>query len=138
MIIVEVAHLYIKLDELTFTSIEEKSYKAMPKNVYAQAKRVKSSSLKMVKVRLGTVYEIHVTIFNLNKNSASDLIKVILKPEINVEFYDTYSKSYKILNCYCQDVENTIKRAFKNDQEILYEPLSLKLVANEAASWVVV
>lgn len=130
--------MYIKLDELTFTSIEEKSYKAMPKNVYAQAKRVKSSSLKMVKVRLGTVYEIHVTILNLNKNSASDLIKVILKPEINVEFYDTYSKSYKILSCYCQDVENTIKRAFKNDQEILYEPLLLKLVANEAASWVVV
>lgn len=130
--------LHIKIGDLKFTSIETKSYKAIPRNVYSQAKRARGKSLKMIKVKLGTVYDIKVTIFDLDKNSASDLQKEILKSEVDVEFYDTYSKSYKIQNCYCQDAELAISRSFKNDSEILYEPLQLNITANQAASWVVV
>lgn len=130
--------MHIKIGDLVFTNIERKNYKVIPRNVYAQAKRTRGKSLKMIKVRLGTVYDIKVTIFDLDKNNASDLQKEILKPEIDIEFYDTYSKEYKTQNCYCQDAELAIKRSFKDDTNILYEPLQLNITANQAADWVVV
>lgn len=131
--------MYIKLDDLVITGnmTNPKSYDATPKNVYKSAKRSQGKSLKMIKVLLGTVYEIQFTLNHLKirKEFVSQLRRIIMKPEINVEFYDDYSLSYKILNCYCQDTEMK-KRLIRANDELFYEDISLVFVANQSADWI--
>lgn len=126
--------MHIKIDG-NFYNILEGTLVPIPRNIYSQAKRVKNYTLKMIKVKLGTVYDIKVTIFGLNKETASQLQQSILKPEFDVEFYDTYSKSNKTLSFYAPDTELLIKRGYKDD--VVYDDVPLTLTANEAADWVV-
>ena len=60
----EVVHLYIKINDLLISDnmISPKSYSATPKNVYSKAERSRGKSLKMIKVLIGSVYEIKVTL----------------------------------------------------------------------------
>lgn len=130
--------MHIKLDELLISEemILKDTYDATPKNVYEKAKRSHGKSLKMIKVFLGTVYEIEFSLnhMKMNKEFVSSLRKKILQPEIDVEFYDDCSKSYKIQNCYCQDAKMK-KRFFRGDR-IYYEDIPLIFVANQSANWI--
>ena len=132
--------MHIKLDDLNIEDkmILKESYSATPKNVYSKAERSKGPSLKMIKVWLGAVYEIKFTLnhLKLNKDFVSSLRQKIMKSEINVEFYDDYSKSYKTQNCYCQDTEAKIRLFKDNDNKIYYEDISLVFTANQAADWI--
>ena len=132
--------MYIKLDDLTIPDnmILKDTYIATPKNVYKSAKRSQGKSLKMIKVLLGAVYEIKFTLnhMKMTKEFVSELRKVIMRPEINVEFYDDYSASYKIQNCYCQDTEAKIKVSKQNDSKILYNNIPLVFTSNQSADWI--
>lgn len=130
--------MYIKLDNLVISKnmILPNSYSATPKNVYSKAERSRGKSLKMIKVLLGSVYEIKVTLdhMKLRKDFVSQLRQTIMKPEINVEFYDDYSSSQKVQNCYCQDTEMKL-RLIRGD-DFRYEDISLVFTANQAANWI--
>lgn len=130
--------MYIKIDDLYIPdyAIVPKSYSATPKNVYSKAERSRGPSLRMVKVLLGAVYEIKFTLNNkkLSKEFVSSLRKKIMKPEINVEFYDEYSSSQKIQNCYCQDTEMKI-RLIRGDN-LKYDDIALVFTANQSADWI--
>ncbi len=130
--------MYIKLDDLLITEnmILPKSYSATPKNVYSKAERSRGKSLKMIKVLLGSVYEIKFTLdhMKLRKDFVSQLRQTIMKPEINVEFYDDYSSSQKVQNCYCQDTEMKL-RLIRGD-DFRYEDIALVFTANQAANWI--
>lgn len=128
--------MHIKIDGNNYIILED-SYTAIPRNVYSQAKRVKGPSLQMVKVILGTVYDIEVSIIDLNKDTASQLQKSILKTGFDVEFYDTDSKAYKTQNCYAPDTKLKIKRTSSDMSKIYYDVVELVLTANQAADWVV-
>ncbi len=130
--------MYIKIDDLYIpdNAIVPKSYSATPKNVYSKAERSRGSSLRMVKVLLGAVYEIKFTLSNkkLSKEFVSSLRQKIMKPEINVEFYDEYSSSQKVQNCYCQDTEMKI-RLIRGDN-LKYDDIALVFTANQSADWI--
>ncbi len=130
--------MYIKLDDLLIPEnmILPKTYSDTPKNVYSKAQRSRSKSLKMIKVLLGSVYEIKFTLNNkkLTKDFVSKLRKEVMKPEINVEFYDHYSSSQKIQNCYCQDTEMKI-RLIRGDN-LKYDDIALVFTANQSADWI--
>lgn len=130
--------MYIKIDDLYIpdNAIVPKSYSATPKNVYSKAERSRGPSLKMVKVLLGAVYEIKFTLNNkkLSKEFVSSLRQKIMKPEINVEFYDEYSSSQKVQNCYCQDTEMKI-RLIRGDN-LKYDDIALVFTANQSADWI--
>lgn len=132
--------MYIKLDDLTIIDnmILKNTYSATPKNVYKSAKRSQGKSLKMIKVLLGAVYEIKFKLnhMKITKEFASQLRQIIMKPEINVEFYDDYSASYKIQNFYCQDTEGKIRFTKKNDTKIYYDDIELVFTANQSADWI--
>lgn len=132
--------MHIKLDDLNIEGkmILKDSYSATPKNVYSKAERSKGKSLKMIKVLLGSVYEIKFTLdhIKLTKEFVSNLRKKIMKSEINVEFYDDYSKEYKIQNCYCQDTETKIRFMKKDDSKIFYNDIDLIFIANQSADWI--
>lgn len=129
--------MYIKLDDLLITDnmILPNTYDATPKNIYEKAKRSRGKSLKMIKVFLGSVYEIEFSLnhMKLTKDFVSKLRNKILQPEINVEFYDDCSESYKIQNCYCQDTK--MKKRFFRGEKIYYEDIPLIFVANQSADW---
>lgn len=130
--------MYIKIDDLYIpdNAIVPKSYSATPKNVYSKAERSRGTSLRMVKVLLGAVYEIKFTLSNkkLSKEFVSSLRQRIMKPEINVEFYDEYSSSQKVQNCYCQDTEMKI-RLIRGDN-LKYDDIALVFTANQSADWI--
>ncbi len=130
--------MYIKLDDLLIPDnmIVPKTYSATPKNVYSKAERSRGKSLKMIKVLLGSVYEIKVTLNNkkLRKDFVSQLRKIVMKPEISVDFFDDYSLSQKIQNCYCQDTE--IKLRLIRGDDFRYEDISLIFIANQSANWI--
>ncbi len=130
--------MYIKLDELLIPDnmIITKNYSATPKNVYSKAERSRGNSLKMIKVLLGSVYEIKVTLnhMKLDKTFVSQLRQEIMKPEINVDFFDDYSLSQKVQSCYCQDTE--IKFRLIRGDNFRYEDISLVFIANQAANWI--
>lgn len=128
--------MYIKIDGETY-KILENTYKATPKNIYSQAKRVKSPSLIMVKTLLGTVYEIQATIMNLNKETGNKLKKILIKSAFDVEFYDDYSNAYKTQSFYAPDTEMQIKRINEALDKIIYDDVNIVLTANQAANWVV-
>ncbi len=130
--------MHIKLDDLLIPDnmILPKSYSDTPKNVYSKAERSRGKSLKMIKVLLGSVYEIKFTLNNkkLTKDFVSALRKKVMKPEINVEFYDHYSSSRKTQNCYCQDTE--IKLRLIRGDDFRYEDIALVFTANQSADWI--
>lgn len=130
--------MYIKIDDLYIpdNAIVPKSYAATPKNVYSKAERSRGPSLKMVKVLLGAVYEIKFTLNGkkLTKEFVSSLRKKIMKPEINIEFYDEYSLSQKTQNCYCQDTEMKIRLI--RGENLKYDDIPLVFTANQSADWV--
>ena len=130
--------MYIKLNDLLISDnmISPKSYSATPKNVYSKADRSRGKSLKMIKVLLGSVYEIKVTLncMKLDKNFISQLRQEIMKPEINVDFWDDYSLSQKVQNCYCQDTQ--IKLRLIRGENLRYEDIPLIFIANQAANWI--
>lgn len=130
--------MYIKLDDLLIPDnmIVPKTYSATPKNVYSKAERSRGTSLKMIKVLLGSVYEIKVTLdhMKLRKDFVSQLRQIIMKPEITVNFFDDYSQSQKVQNCYCQDTE--IKLRLIRGDNFRYEDIALVFIANQSADWI--
>lgn len=130
--------MYIKLDDLLIPEnmILPETYSATPKNVYSKAERSKGKSLKMIKVLLGAVYEINFSLnkMKLTKEFMNQLRQKVMKPEINVEFYDDYSASYKIQNCYCQDTDFKVRLI--RGELIKYTDTTLAFVANQSADWI--
>lgn len=130
--------MHIKLDDLLITDnmIVAKTYSATPKNIYSKAERSRGRSLKMIKVLLGSVYEIKVTLdhMKLRKEFVSQLRQIIMKPEIRVNFFDDYSQSQKVQNCYCQDTE--IKLRLIRGDNFRYEDIALVFIANQSADWI--
>lgn len=123
----EVVLLHIKMNDLKLTNIKEDGYSATLENVYSQAKR--TNTLKMVKVLIGQVYTVSVTLFNIKSSVMSDIQTIALDPEITVEFYDEKKKKYITQNMYCKTVQKTVKRELKNG-EMFYDEVTLEFVAN--------
>lgn len=123
-----VEFLHIKMNNLTITNILENSYKATLENVYSQAKR--ANSLKMIKVLIGQVYTVSVTVYDVKSPQMQQIQKLALLSEINVEFYDEDSRTYIIQNMYCKPINKQVKRELKNG-EMFYEKVTLEFVGNE-------
>lgn len=116
------------MNDLTITNIKEGGFKAVLENVYSQAKR--TNTLKMVKVLIGQVYTLSVTLFYVKSSQMQQIQKLALLPEINVEFYDEDTKRYITQNMYCKTVDKTVKRELKNG-EMFYEEVTIEFVGNE-------
>lgn len=125
-------HLHIKIDNTTF-QIEKDGYDITYEPVYAQAER--TTSLDMVKVKLGNIPTIKVMIMPQTETNTSLLIKGLLKSDVPVEFWDTYSMSYKTLTFQSKNATTAIARVTANTK--LFKPYDLNLVATKKADWVV-
>ena len=124
----EVEHLHIKMNNLTLTNIQKDGYKATLENVYSQAKR--TNTLKMVKVLIGQVYTLSVTLIDVQSPLMQQIQQIALLPEITVEFYDENTRKYITQNMYCTTVKKTVKRQI-NDNTMLYDTVTLDFVAND-------
>lgn len=126
--------LHIKINETIYTNILEDTYSAYPENVYHQAKR--TDALNMIKVWAGAVYNINFSLLDLSKDNMTRLYKDLMKPNINIEFYDEYSGSYKMQDCYCKTPKPVIKRMAIDNTWILHDVLKLEFTANQKADWI--
>ena len=120
--------MHIKMNNLTLTNIQKDGYKATLENVYSQAKR--TNTLKMVKVLIGQVYTLSVTLIDVQSPLMQQIQQIALLPEITVEFYDENTRKYITQNMYCTTVKKTVKRQI-NDNTMLYDTVTLDFVAND-------
>lgn len=120
--------MHIKMNNLTLTNIQKDGYKATLENVYSQAKR--TNTLKMVKVLIGQVYTLSVTLIDVQSPLMQQIQQIALLPEITVEFYDENTREYITQNMYCTTVKKTVKRQI-NDNTMLYDTVTLDFVAND-------
>lgn len=121
--------MHIKMNELVITNIKEKSFNAILENVYSQAKR--TNTLKMVKVLLGQVYNVKVTLYHVTSNQMRNIQNIALNSEIIVEFYDERKGKYITQNMYCKTIDKPVKREL-SDGTMYYEEINLEFIGNEA------
>lgn len=119
--------MHIKMNDLKITNIEKNGYKAVEENVYAQAKR--ANSLKMIKILLGQIYTISVTLINVTSTQMRQIQMTGLLPEINVEFYDENSGSYITQNMYCKTINKIA--TLEIPEGFIYDKITLEFVGNE-------
>lgn len=126
---VEVLHIKMNDFIIPAEKILKEGYNVALENTYAQAKR--TNTLQMVKILIGKVYTLSVTLHNITTDEMKQIQKIALQPEINVEFYDdSYAEDYVTQNMYCTTVTRNAIREFK-DGKILYKDFTLKFRGNQ-------
>lgn len=120
--------MHIKLNDLTLNNISKDGFTAKLENVYSQAKR--TNTLKMVKVLIGQIFTVSVTLHNVTSDMMRRIQTIALLPEISVEFYDEEKSGYRTENMYCETINKTVTRELKNGT-MFYKEVTLNFIGNE-------
>lgn len=123
--------MHIKIDDFVITGdkILKDGYKVKLENTYSQAKR--TNTLKMIKILIGKVYTVSVTLKDLTTDEMKQIQKIALNPDIMVEFYDdSYAEGYVTQSMYCTTLDKTTSRILKNGK-FLYGDLTLQFIGNQ-------
>lgn len=123
--------MYIKMDGYTIpdNKIKKEGYSVKLENTYSQAKR--TNTLLMVKILIGKVYTLNVTLINITSDEIRQIQRKALNPNIQVEFFDDqYVGDYVTQDMYCTTVDATASTQRK-DGKIIYDEITLEFIANQ-------